>query len=1502
MSILSGICRYGKYAMLAEAEAERRYGHLKSPAEKNLKYNQHKNAFVHAFVAAKMTQDCGASIVRVLGELRELYGVLQYYFGLGEDYRMDTFRDLWNNVAGEIIGGIASAEKLSDSQVADCVAAALDAGDLILSIHVSNRDLRIPKKVGDPTPGDFGPGRDPSNFNGFPGDFYPYIGSIEVTAKREDGPDEPDDEEEEPSPDRPLPPNPSPPDDGPRENEPPDSGQPSGGSPRSQPGIPPNHCDDDGPPPTPGGKPSSGKPPGNDPPNDPPGDNPCFPPPQPTLPRDPLVIDLDGDGIELIALEDSQAHFDFGEDGFAEKTGWVAPDDGLLFRDKDGNGVASGIGELFGNLEIDGFTELAELDSNGDGVIDAKDDAFAQLWIWRDLNGDGISTADEVSSLADHNIVSFGLQRREVRRENNGNEIRYSGLVERSDGTHVLSGAVYFAQNSTLTRWTPPDGMVISDEVAKLPSVHGYGNLTNLDYAMQQNAALRQKMQAFVRDVVTMSPSQIEDAFSAILFAWAGVGNVAADSRGASVDAREVAFLEAFFGTELRDRGGVTIGTRFGEVLNGSFDQLLSALMLRVLSNSFLSKLLQGGSVLEAVSTSLFWFAGLRYDSGSDRFWGDMNSVLADIVAHVPDDVSQARDYLNVMITVLRGAIYDFAGGDPRVLRTMLADAFRAIENEEIRDYALQLANADHLALGTTGNDTITTLNNDSGAETISGADLIIGGHGNDTLSGGDGRDVYLFTRGDGQDTIEDNGDGDADEIVISGYTPAQIQVARATPGTGMTLVITFTGSTTDRITVINTLDEDRADGIEKIRIKGTGDAADTVWTMAQLRARILASETTDGADTINGFFSNDRLVGGLGNDTLRGLGGHDTLAGGEGNDTLSGGYGSDRYVFHRGDGQDTIEDNGWRDTDEIVIHGYTADQIQVARGTGATLIITFVGSTDRITVINTLDERGDDGIERIRIVSADDDVDDTVWTMANMRARIFAAEATDGDDTIIGFATHDTLAGGEGNDTLSGGRGSDRYVFHRGDGQDTIEDNGWRDTDEIVIHGYTADQIQVARGTGATLIITFVGSTDRITVINTLDERGDDGIERIRIVSADDDVDDTVWTMADMRQRVLDSAATDGNDTIEGFAWNDTIDGGAGDDTINGGAGNDTINGGSGNDTLSGGPGNDTINGGAGNDHINGGAGADTINGGAGDDIIIGGFGSDTMDGGAGIDTVSFAYSSADWNINLENNTAQAPGYNAEKILNFENAIGSQGNDRITGTSDDNILDGGAGNDTINGGAGNDTINGGAGVDTINGGAGDDIIIGGFGSDTMDGGAGIDTVSFAYSTQSWFIDLENGTSSTQAGSNNPEQILNFENAIGSQGNDRITGTSDDNILDGGAGNDTINGGAGNDTISGGLGNDTLDGGAGNDTLSGGVGEDTFVFEPNFDVDTINDFDADDDIIQFSTSVFATYQDVQAAMAEVGDDVVITLDADNTITLKDTRIADLAADDFRFVA
>jgi hypothetical protein len=43
-----------------------------------------------------------------------------------------------------------------------------------------------------------------------------------------------------------------------------------------------------------------------------------------------LVIDLDGDGIKLVNINQSNAMFDLRGSGFANKTGWISSGDAFL--------------------------------------------------------------------------------------------------------------------------------------------------------------------------------------------------------------------------------------------------------------------------------------------------------------------------------------------------------------------------------------------------------------------------------------------------------------------------------------------------------------------------------------------------------------------------------------------------------------------------------------------------------------------------------------------------------------------------------------------------------------------------------------------------------------------------------------------------------------------------------------------------------------------------------------------------------------------------------------------------------------------------------------------------------------------------------------------------------------------------------------------------------------------------------------------------------------------
>ena len=166
-----------------------------------------------------------------------------------------------------------------------------------------------------------------------------------------------------------------------------------------------------------------------------------WPPSAPLAPRDPLVLDLNGNGLDLVSAAASSASFDFDNDGFRERTGWVAPSDGFLVRDSNSNGVVDGVGELFGDTLTDGYTALRAFDSNGDNRIDANDVNFSQLRVWRDLNGDGVSQAGELATLSSLGIASLGLERNATKALNAGNSIDFTGTFTRADGSTGSSAA-----------------------------------------------------------------------------------------------------------------------------------------------------------------------------------------------------------------------------------------------------------------------------------------------------------------------------------------------------------------------------------------------------------------------------------------------------------------------------------------------------------------------------------------------------------------------------------------------------------------------------------------------------------------------------------------------------------------------------------------------------------------------------------------------------------------------------------------------------------------------------------------------------------------------------------------------------------------------------------------------------------------------------------------------------------------------------------------------------
>jgi hypothetical protein len=241
---------------------------------------------------------------------------------------------------------------------------------------------------------------------------------------------------------------------------------------------------------------------------------------------DPLVLDLDGDGIETIGINTAAPiRFDHNADGIATGTGWIASDDAFLVMDRDGNGSIDTGRELFGDstaltaggTAVDGFAALAQEDTAADGRVDALDARFADLRLWRDLNQDGVSQAGELFSLESQNVASLNVAKTANSTPlANGNRIADLGQFVRADGSLGTMGDVDVAENAFYSRFTQavptaaalasagsPYAALAAELAAKaetLPQMMGAGRVRDMRSVASLSSSFSAALDAFAAD------------------------------------------------------------------------------------------------------------------------------------------------------------------------------------------------------------------------------------------------------------------------------------------------------------------------------------------------------------------------------------------------------------------------------------------------------------------------------------------------------------------------------------------------------------------------------------------------------------------------------------------------------------------------------------------------------------------------------------------------------------------------------------------------------------------------------------------------------------------------------------------------------------------------------------------------------------------------------------------------------------------------------------------
>ncbi|NTV15493.1 MAG: calcium-binding protein [Desulfobulbaceae bacterium] len=980
-------------------------------------------------------------------------------------------------------------------------------------------------------------------------------------------------------------------------------------------------------------------------------------------------------------------------------------------------------------------------------MVNNLDINWNNLRVWQDLNQDGESQTNELSTLNEIGISGFNVAKSENSQVlANGNQIADLGTFIRSDGSLGTMGEVGDLADVDLTADTFhrefPDTLPMPAEAEGLPDMQGSGVLRDLLEATSQSTTLINILTEYSQAATRSEQLALLDQ---LLSAWADTGGlietvqerfgdpaffrVKWDTIGSAsrydynyqtqpqewlalVDQwqEKIHILESFNGRYFFTLPN-TSGWTGGETRINLFEGQVSSLnqSYQALRDSVYDALLfqtRFKPVVDAITLSIN-ADGIAFDfSAAETHFQDLiTGNTAQGISDLIEFNSKSQNLVNL----------GWQGWDQLGAAISTQPLTAELQEVYLEFNVLAAGTAGYTNSGTNKSEIIVA--GDSGEATFGndGGDIILGGGGNDTLAGGTGNDIldggadndtlygntgddfYLVGRGSGQDTINnyDTTAGKTDSVVFkAGINLADLLVTQTE--TGLSIYLKDPNdpgkplSELDSLTIQDASSEGY--GIERFLF-----ASGTTLTMDQL-INLMA---TSGDDNVNLLWNLEgaSFYAGEGNDTITtGLHSNLTISGGEGNDTISSGYGPD------------------------VISG----------------------------------DAGDDWISS----GSGDDV----------------LSGGDGNDAIIAGVGNDTITGGSGNDHLEGGAGDDTYVFNSGDSIDTIFDtdnlvNSTLGGNDILAFGdsITATDLLVSQ-TATDLILAIKDPNDQTATMEQLTNR---------ITIADFATPDCRVENIRFSDGLLRNLVANFSDTTN------TIYGGSGDDFIFPGINGDK--------TVFADAGDDVIIMGAGNDTAYGGDGVDIIDGGTGADVMLGGSNSDIymVDNSFDIVTELFNEGSSD---RVVSSISYSLSDNVEDLtLIGMAAINATGNEL------DNLLIGNSGVNILTGGAGNDSLDGGTSVDMMSGGTGDDSYVVEVEGETVTELAeeGLDTV---YSSINFTL---------SANVENLSLTETAINATGNTLANLLIGNSADNTLIGGTGNDVLEGGLGADSLEGGSDDDS---------------------------------------------------------------------------------------------
>lgn len=458
----------------------------------------------------------------------------------------------------------------------------------------------------------------------------------------------------------------------------------------------------------------------------------------------PLILDLDGDGVETTPISDL-TYFDHEGNGFAQRTGWVSPDDALLVRDRNGDGKIGDGDELFGNntstsngMASNGFQALASMDTNGDGIVDAQDEGWNELRLWRDANGNGVVDDGELMTLEQAGVAGlYTNYSNSTYVDENGNQHKQIGKYLKTDGTVANMTDVWFATDPVYHQEANP--IDVPDNIASLPDFKGYGLLHSFHQTMARDPGGR--LQTLVEQfAIEPNVAARRTLAEQVIYAWAGIDNYSAQ-RGSYITEGKIGALEKFLAQEFyqvsaRSRSP---GPNAALQLEEAFDILFNSVYASLSLQTHYSELYQQAALSVLVANTL--------EIPLDTSWL-VGSLQAIYETDTTAGAVTVRDFMKMLRSCsdIGDVFLESLKQDSRFVPTS-ASAFDAF-------FATCLVN---YLLGTNGNDTLNGspdddyLDGGDGNDTLygnAGKDTLYGGAGNDRLEGGAGDDTYILPAG----------------------------------------------------------------------------------------------------------------------------------------------------------------------------------------------------------------------------------------------------------------------------------------------------------------------------------------------------------------------------------------------------------------------------------------------------------------------------------------------------------------------------------------------------------------------------------------------------------------------------------------------------------------------------------------------------------------------------------------------------------------------------------